>query len=437
MFKKIFHIARTNQLYALLHQLLMAGYGFTLLFLMVRMMPPHEVGRWLLFISVISISDILMHGLLQTIIVKESSSCNDDAEQNQRIQTNSFILQCLVLIVITSFVYLLKGATSLFHSNFLLLNDFSTWYPALGVSMLLYNLSWWVNMGRENFSIVLVQRIIYCVVSLGIILGVYFLYHTIDFQTAAFSQVAGYMVSSTVAYFINHFSFRLKYVSIEKLKQFLHYGKFNVGTMLGSSLLRNADIFMISAFMNTTATAIYSLAQKIIELFEVMLRSVAVTSLPVLFNSKNNAQLFSEKLLTRISFLTFLFIPPVIFVFAFSDDVIRLISGSNQYSVSASVLRVFVLYILLLPADRLIGVALEACNQPKLNLLKTILLIAFNIGGNFVALIYFKSIIAVAAVSSIALSAGIISGIYFLNSKDMLHISKFNWRLNLFKFKST
>ena len=89
------------------------------------------------------------------------------------------------------------------------------------------------------------------------------------------------------------------------------------------------------------------------------------------------------------------------------------------------ILKFFMIYVILLPADRLLGMALEIANKPQWNMLKTFMLIVVNIAGNFIALYYFQSIKAVAAISSIALLTGIISGIIFLKHFDLLKLNQF------------
>nr|MBK9653097.1 oligosaccharide flippase family protein [Bacteroidota bacterium] len=435
MLKKLFSAGNINQLYAFMHQLLMAAYGFALLFIMLRLMPQAEVGRWLLFISALSISDMLMQGLLQTIVVKEIATHKADAFINRKIENNALLLATAFFMVMVAVTFITKAVVCFAGKDFLLLNDFSNWYPALGLLMILFNLSWWVNTGKVNFKIILIQRIIYCSVSLLIILADYLIHHSLTFQIAVISQVAGYGVSALFAFFVNRFSFHKKYLSLKMIKHFLGYGKFTMGTMLGSSLLRNADTFMIAAFMNSSAVAVYTLAQKIIEVFEVMLRSVAATFLPVLQNLRNDTASFSQLLIGRMAVLIAMFIPAALLVFIFSDNVIQLISGSDQYNLSAIILKVFMLYVLLLPVDRFLGVALEACHLPKLNFIKTVMLITVNIGGNYIALHFYHSLIGVAAVSSIALSTGIVAGFYFLNKSGAAKFSMSNIQQSLLKLK--
>jgi O-antigen/teichoic acid export membrane protein len=425
MLKKLFNRFKGPMAYALLHQLTMAAYGFGLLLVLIRIMPQYEVGRWLLFISAISISDMIMHGLLQTVVVKESAGNPGSTAESGKILNNAAFLAVSLYLILVGVGFLMHTICCFFYKPITVISDFTSWYPLFGVFMVIYNLSWWINTGRENFKRIFIQRLIFCCSSCLVILILYFVQPKISFESAVISQVVGFSISSANAYFSNGFLFRLKFLDKEKLKSYLDYGKYTCATMLGSSLLRNADTFMIAALLNTKAVAIYVVAQKIIEIFEILLRSVAANLFLILYHLKNDSLLFIKKLLRVGSQITLLFIPAAIFIIIFANQIIDTISSSDAYSISSAILRIFMVYVLLLPADRLIGMTLEIYNKPHLNMIKTFLLITVNITGNFIALYYFHSLKAVAAVSSLALITGIISGLYFMRSFGMVRFIQF------------
>ena len=89
---KITNTGRRNQVYSLMHQVLMAGYGFVLLFILVRILPQSEVGRWLLFVSLVSLIDMLFHGLLQTSVIKDMVSNRITSDETNRIQSTAFFI---------------------------------------------------------------------------------------------------------------------------------------------------------------------------------------------------------------------------------------------------------------------------------------------------------------------------------------------------------
>ncbi len=425
MLKKTLNRFKGQLAYSFMHQLLMASYGFGLLFVLIRIMPQYEVGRWLLFISALSISDMIMHGLLQTITVKDIASNKDDKNAVLKVFNNAVLLAVSLYFLIAGFGVLANQIVNLFYKPILVLSDFASWYPLLGVFMIIFNLSWWINTGRENFKRIFIQRLIFCCTSILTILIIHLSKVQIDFQAVVFSQVVGFAISSIYAYLANSFSFKFKFLNKTTLKDYLAYGKYTCATMLGSSLLRNADTFMIAAFINPKAVAIYVLAQKVIEIFEVLLRSVASNLFLKLYHLRTDTFKFSQKLIKSTLQITLLFVPAALLIALFSKSVIFVLSGSNDYLVSSEILKIFMIYVILLPADRLLGMALEISNKPQWNMLKTFMLIIVNIAGNFVALYYFHSIIAVAAVSSIALITGIISGLFFLHKFGILKLSRF------------
>lgn len=419
MLKKLTHPYRIQQLFALLHQLLMAGYGFLLLFVLIRILSHHELGRWLLFLSGISIGDMLLHGLLQTTVIKEVSVLANRLWKIRTTSTNALIPSLMIYASVACILWLVKIGFSIVGMQFELLNDLAHWYPILALPMVFYNISWWVHSGLGNFRFVFFQRLALIITTVASLLIFYYLNHSLHFNHVAFSLFIGYALSALAGFVVaSYLRVKLVYVSKNKLKANFNYGKYTIGTMLGGSLLRNADTFMIAAFMSSSAVAIYTLAQKLIEVFEIILRTAASTSLPILFKMSHDAAAFAQKLVFRIVSLTVLFTPAAIAVFIFSDQIINLLSGGDPaYQISASILRIFVVYILLLPCDRMLGVALEALNFARLNLFKTLILVGINLTGNFIALYVFKSLPAVAAVSSLALIGAIITGILFLKNK--------------------
>ncbi|MBK6642899.1 MAG: oligosaccharide flippase family protein [Bacteroidetes bacterium] len=280
-----------------------------------------------------------------------------------------------------------------------------------------------------------IQRLIYVFSSLVFIGYNYIKYNEITFITIVLSQLAGYGLAGGFALWRNNIRMSVKYVDVRLSTQLIAYGKYNVGTMISSSLLRNADTFMIAGFLGSGAVAVYTLAQKFIEIFEVILRSVAVTSLPLLISVSGNVVRFAQVLLTRVVLVTVIFVPVVLLLFSFSAPAIQLISASSAYNDSALILQILLVYVLLLPADRFLGIALEAVSLPHFNLIKTLLLISVNVAGNLIVLSYFSSLMGTALVSILALITGIISGYYFLKKYYGFKFSGSSFTELLLKFK--
>jgi len=91
-------------------------------------------------------------------------------------------------------------------------------------------------------------------------------------------------------------------------------------------------------------------------------------------------------------------------------SVLVLLFGGEQYLVAVPIFRVYMLYGLFLTMDRLTGVALDSLGVPKYNLYKVVLMASINIVGDIVAILLFKSLLAVAVVTVLNTFIGALVG---------------------------
>ena len=125
----------------------------------------------------------------------------------------------------------------------------------------------------------------------------------------------------------------------------------------------------------------------------------------------------------------FFFISLVTFIFA---EFFVLLLGGNEYLGvdpitgfnTANIMRIFSLYGLLLPIDRMTGIGLDSINKPNLNALKVFIMVVLNILGDIVAIFIFKSLELVAVASILFTITGIAYGFYLLNKELGLNYLK-------------
>jgi O-antigen/teichoic acid export membrane protein len=363
--------------------------------------------------------DMIMHGFLQTPVVRKLSIESPSQKWINTIASNAFFFAVCIWLIISVIIF---GASLIFNKQ--LLHDLR-WYGVLGIAMAFYNVCWWIGNGCSNFKAVFIQRLLFVTVS-GIAIALFIVTEShFSVSNIILAQVTGYAVSASVAYlFISKITLRLQWLNIGYLKFFFNYGKFTSGSMLMGSLLRNADIFMIDAFMGQSAVAIYGTAQKTVEIFEVALRGMASHALPEFCKAARNTKALMEKYVKLTSLIFLIILPLAFFMFIFSGQAIRLLSGSTNYSAASIILKVFMAYVLFLVTDRMTGVTLEAMGLARYNLIKTLLLVIVNVVGNAIALYYFKSLAGVACVSILAAATGIISGWYFILINSGLSITR-------------
>jgi O-antigen/teichoic acid export membrane protein len=214
-------------------------------------------------------------------------------------------------------------------------------------------------------------------------------------------------------------------------KEMINFGKFSMGTLIGSSLLKSADTFIIglSPVLGSTGIAQYAIPLKLTDLLGIPLRSFTMTAFPKM--SKKSIEKDIEGLKNTFyaysGAITFLFIPVAVLGFIFAEELVWFLGG-NEYSDSipllATIFRIFSFYSILLPIDRFTGVALDSINRPKFNFYKVVIMATANVVGDLIAVFWFKSLEAVAIVTVFFTIIGIVAGYFYLNKVITIEFRK-------------
>jgi len=169
---------------------------------------------------------------------------------------------------------------------------------------------------------------------------------------------------------------------------------------------------------------------KFTEFFEIPLRSFVATAFPKMSRASmlNDIPEFKKILYTYSGAITLLFVPFIIIAFVFAAQFIWILGGS-EYKDSAdligNVFRIFCIYGILLPIDRLTGVALDSLNKPKSNLYKVFVMLTANVIGDLIAVFVFKSLFLVALATVVFTLIGMYFGYFFLNKEIKLELPEF------------
>jgi len=186
-------------------------------------------------------------------------------------------------------------------------------------------------------------------------------------------------------------------------KKILDFGKYTTGTLIGSNLLKSADTFIIglSPFLGTTAVALYSIPLKLTEIIEIPVRSYAMTAFPGMSKASIEGKKAEVKRLyyQNAGGLLYMLIPIMVFCFIFAEEFVTILGGA-EYAKTANIFRIFCFYGLLLPIDRLTGVALDSVNMPKQNFIKVIYMTSANIiGDSFIVFGVYYVVLALSALT--------------------------------------
>ena len=379
-------------------------------------------GEWVLFITAGSSVEMFRFGITNTGLIRYLAG----AEEDQRLKyIGSNALISLVVTIFIAVVLILCNIV--FHeaiekSGY---NLFFTWYPILAFLNLPWNNALVVLQADSKFGKILVLKSINSI-TFFIVLTANFFFFEMTLTEMIWALLVINALTSLFSMLVrwdglNH----ILSASVATNKKLLDFGKYTTFTLIGTNLLRSADTLIISLSpLGNEAVALYSIPLKLTELQQIPLRSFVATAFPKMSKASIQGKLSDVKNLfyTYSGAISYLFVFISLGTFIFSDLFVMLLAGDQflQNGLvsgfdAADIVRVFSLYGLLLPIDRMTGIALDSINKPNVNALKVFLMVAANVIGDLIAIFIFKSLILVAVSSIIFTVLGIWLGMYFLS----------------------
>ena len=380
--------------------------GLVTFALLSRSLGADNFGVWVLLLTTYSMLDLLRNGMIQNAFIKhwsEAVGAHKTGVYGSAIQVTiqvSTVLSGSVLL--TWLVMLYFEILPEYQSLVLLL---SLW---IMVSWL-FQFAQWAMLAFAKFKNLAIVRLSHPVLFLMLIV----LFHTDEkglLQLAILYGLALFLSSVLVLMMGWVWTKTWKRGSSDERNKLRSYGKYSMGTMVASHLLRSSDTFLIGAFLGTGAVGIYAVAFKFIELLEIPLRCFVQVFIPKMAQLSATAKDKAAGLYVSFAkVLTLLFLPIIIFMVVFPEFLVETLGG-KQFVEAALVLQVLALFTLVLPLDRMSGVSLDMVNQPKINFQKVIIMLLVNAVGDYIALVYFESIVGVALVSTLTFTTGLIFG---------------------------
>ncbi len=423
--KKIIH---EDNFLSLAGNLIISFFGIAGFALLARTFHMEVFGEWVLFISSAALIEMFRYGIINTAIIRYLSGAEPE-ERVKYIGSNGLIgLTATFIICILLYVCLYTFSGSIRNSGYEL---FFAWYPLLALINLPMNTALVIMQADMQFGKILIIR---SIESIGFFLVVavnYFFFHMTLLQLVwAFLAIDA--IASGICIFMGWDG--LKYVTKatkENIKTLLNFGKYTTFTLIGTNLLRSADTFIISfSPLGTAAVALYSIPMKLTELQQIPLRSFAATAFPKLSKASmhNKIQEVKEIFYTYSGAMTYLFVGISLVTFVFADFLILILGGKQYLGTdpvtgfnAATIMRIFSIYGLLLPIDRMTGIGLDSINKPNINFIKVLYMVIANVVGDLIAIFIFKSLSLVAVASIFFTAIGIGVGYYYMDKELSLN----------------
>ena len=411
-------IKRSSNIHSLIGNIMYAAFSMTLFMLMVRILDKELYGRWAIFITAISLLDMLRLGLTGTGAIRAiSSSSGEDQKRNiaASYQLSLFTTVAISCIFVPVYFLIHNSFTDSYYLPVLI------FYPFLAFANLAHMQATTYSQGVVNFKRVLIIRSLVGLFNL-LFISLYILFVGKDFT----GVVIAYGVSDIV---VSILVIIKKWDGLEFIKKFhkpsilniFHFGKYSAATYIGSNLLRGSDtiIISLSSVLGAQAVAVYVIPIKFLELVEIPLRSFTATAFPKLSSAFTESKEKFNKMLTMyLSYSVLLLLPILIFLPIFSTLILQFLGGgryTDSLELQKSILYIFTIYIIALPHDRYSGIALLAFNESKLNFYKVVFMLICNIIFDCIAVFVFHSLVFVAVASVIFTFVGIFVGWYHIN----------------------
>ncbi len=406
-------------------------FGFTAFALLIRSFPPEAFGRWVLYIASAGLIDMFRFGITTTAIIRFLSGAKDEDWQKL---VGSFILIILLAtgglaVIIWSCQFAFPVAIE--HTGYDL---FFKWYPLFMFINIPFNTAGVILQAELKFDKILLINSLYSIGFFVIVL-VNFLFFRMSLTEIVLAQLGVNLITSIICMSKGWDGLRYVFKATRRTnKILLDFGKYTTFTLIGTNLLRSADTLIISfSPMGTAAVALYSIPMKLLELQQIPLRSFVATAFPKMSKESlmGKVQEVRDLFYTYSGAMTYLFAIVSLITFVFADYLV-LILGGHQYlgtdhgtgASAVMIVRIFSIYGLLLPIERMTGIGLDSVNRPDRNFLKVLYMTITNVVGDLIAVFIFKSLAGVAIGSVIFTIFGVWIGIYFLDKEIGLETKK-------------
>lgn len=405
--------------------------GFTSFVFLVRSMDKDSFGEWVLFITAATMVDLLRFGVTRVALTRYLSGVTGE-ERKQFIGSSWAIgLGSILIVSVILYPIVLLFPHSIHASGFYY---FFVWYPVLALVSFPWGNAMSILQADERFGKILFLRVF----NTGSFV-VYLFFNYFFFKSPVVWVIIWFIITNSVSSIICTFynwdgSRYIFKASRTKNLITLKFGKFSMGTSIGSSLLKSADTFILglSPFMGTVAVALYSIPIKFTEIIEIVLRAFTATAFPKLSKAsiENNPDEFRKVFYAYSGALTLLLFPIAIISALFAREFVILLGGS-QYKAFADGLSIimfmFIIFSLLVPIDRFTGISLDSINRPDKNFYKVVIMTSINILGDLIAVFLLPALFPSISVMTVLIfvsvgsiffqMAGLLTGFYLLNKE--------------------
>lgn len=405
-------------------------FGFGTFFMLVRMLSEADFGAWTLFLSSITILEIVRSGLVQNALIKYVSGAEPD-EHPEIIAASSLI------------TLILTGACIFVNLGFALVLPKLWNSPQLVSVFYIYNIAFilsgvvsqfnCIEQANLKFKGIFVSSFIRSAVFFFYILVCYVLELEVTLVYLVIIQIIALLISLLASYHYAkpYLMFKLRKGSVWTKKLF-NYGKYSFGTSVSAILANTIDQMMLGALISPNAAGAFNIAIRITNLIDIPTNAIAAIVFPQSAKRIETEGIAAVKYLYEKSVGTLLAIlfPGILFLYIFSDFVVEMISGT-KYPETIPLLHITLVYCILIPYGRQVGTILDSIGKTRLNFFLVLMTATINLGLNYPLI----ELMGITGVAYASLFAGIIGFIVAqITLKKLLGVNVLNTFVYAIKF---
>ena len=402
--------------------------GFALL---ARSYQMEVFGEWVIFVSSAAFIEMFRFGIINTAIIRYLAGVED--EERTRFIGSNGLIGIIATISISSVLYIIHFGfyTAIHTSPYKLFFD---WYPLLALINLPLNTALVIMQADLKFGKILLIRTLQSG-GFFLVLVVNYFYFEFTLLQLVWAYVLIDAFTSLVCMSNGWTGLRfIPKADKTTISTLLNFSKYTTFTLIGTNLLRSADTFILSfSPLGAAAVALYSIPMKLTELQQIPLRSFAATAFPKMSKASIQGKIeeVKEIFYTYTGAMTILFLFISFFIFIFADFFVLILGGKHYIGTdpvtgfnAATIMRIFTIYGILLPLDRMTGIGLDSVNKPNINFIKVLYMVIANIIGDIIAIFIFKSLSLVAVATIFFTIIGCYIGFHYMDKEISLSFRK-------------
>ena len=372
-------IQKGSGLLAILGQLASQGFGLISLLVLLRIIGREAYGMWALYLTVLSMAEMARAGFVQNGLV---SFVHAFPDQDREIIGSAYLLNLLLGLILWGIFMALAPLLAHWWSA-PALPVLTAWYGLFMLSLGGLRFLEYIQIARQDFRGVLVGNLIYGGGQCLVLVYWWLTDYTPELYRLIWLQAGAAAVGTVVVWLYRRTVLGWGRPSVRWIKKLANYGRFVLGTNLGSMVLQRADVMMIGFFMGPNAVAPYNVALRLTSYLEVPLRGLSVAAFPRIGKAWREegaprvARLF-EKTTAEMLALTL----PVCLVLGLLAPWVVLVVAGPGYEDAVLLLRVLLLFALIKPWGRMFGTTLDAIGKPEINFRYVMLGVVINVALN-------------------------------------------------------